>query len=177
MTSPNTEGLTVGVSLPVPEPWGAQLQQARTSYGEARAAHIPTHVTLLPPTAAAASDLEALVEHVDRVAREHPPFPIVLRGTGTFRPVSLVVYLALAVGVSSCEQLQSAVRNGPVSRRLEFPYHPHVTVAHDLEPQVLDRAFEELAGFSASFVADRIACYAHEGDGQWREVTSHTLRG
>src|SRR5690606_15172914 len=101
----------------------------------------------------------------------------VLRGTGTFRPVSDVVYIQVAQGVSSCEQLESAVRAGPVRRELAFPYHPHVTVGHDLPPDALDRAFTELAGFACDFIADHVAMYVHAGDEQWRPVARFDLTG
>ncbi len=65
-----------------------------------------------------------------------------LRGTGTFRPVSPVVFVTVAEGISGCEQLASSVRRGPLAADLQFPYHPHVTVAHHLDDDTLDRAFE-----------------------------------
>lgn len=166
----------MGVALPVPEPWGSLVREARLGYGEARAAHIPTHVTLLPPTLTTSGLLEELLEHLHEVARSNPPFRVVLRGTGTFRPVSDVVYIQVAQGVSSCEQLEQAVRSGPVSRELEFPYHPHVTVVHDEPSAVLDRAFEELASFTAEFTAQEFVAYVHHGDGVWRPLVTYPLQ-
>ena len=169
--------VTVGVALPVPEPWGSLVKQARLGYGEDRAAHIPTHVTLLPPTQTTVERLEALLEHLAAVGRTSPPFDVVLRGTGTFRPVSDVVYIQVAQGVSSCEQLERAVRGGPVSRKLDFPYHPHVTVVHDEPPEVLDRAFAEMADFTAEFVAGEFVAYVHHGDEMWRPLVTFELQG
>lgn len=168
--------VTVGVALPVPEPWGSLVQEARLGYGEARAAHIPTHVTLLPPTETTTATLEELLVHLQEVARSNPPFRVVLRGTGTFRPVSDVVYIQVAQGVSSCEQLEQAVRSGPVSRVLEFPYHPHVTVVHGEPTEVLDRAFEDLADFAADFTAEEFVAYVHHGDGVWRPLVTYPLQ-
>ena len=73
-----------------------------------------------------------------------------LRGTGTFRPVSPVVFVTVAEGISQCEALADAVRRGPLETDLLFPYHPHVTVAHHLDDDVMDQAFDELAASSAS---------------------------
>lgn len=168
---------TVGVALPIPEPWGSQLQARRMGYGEGRALYIPTHVTLLPPTPATGSCVGDLREHLAQVAAGFAPFPVLLRGTGTFRPVSEVVFIQLAQGVAPCEQLEQAVREGPVHRDLEFPYHPHVTVAHDLPEPVLDRAFTELSGFSCQFVADRFRLYVHQGDEMWHAVDEFVLTG
>jgi 2'-5' RNA ligase len=169
--------VTVGVALPVPEPWGSRVREARLGYGETGAVHIPTHVTLMPPTQTTSERLEELLGHLADVARQHSCFPIVLRGTGTFRPVSDVVYIQIAQGVSSCEQLERAVRSGPVRRELEFPYHPHVTLAHHLPDDVLDRAFDDLADFTAHFEAREFVAYVHHGDEVWRPLVTYELTG
>ena len=38
-----------------------------------------------------------------------------LRGTATFLPVSPVVFVALAQGISACERLSDAIRTGPLA--------------------------------------------------------------
>jgi 2'-5' RNA ligase len=169
--------MTVGVALPVPDPWGTSLQRLRLAFGEERAALIPTHITLLPPTPATEEQVAALHEHLEELSATFPPFRVVLRGTGSFRPVSEVVFIQVAQGVAPCEQLESAVRAGPVDRDLVFPYHPHVTVAHDLPTGVLDRAFTELADFAADFVATHVTLYVHHGDEAWEPVADFHLRG
>ena len=167
----------VGVALPVPEPWGSHLQRLRVGYGEERARHIPTHITLLPPTPADDDAVVALEEHLAEVARTHAPFEVLLRGTGTFRPVSGVVFVQVAKWVANCERLERAVRSGPVSRALDFPYHPHVTLVHDLPEAELDRAFLDLAGFSCSYPASGFRLYVHHGDGVWHTRADYTLTG
>lgn len=165
----------VGVAIPIPEPWGGFLQQQRIRYGESRAEHIPTHVTLLPPTPVRPDQVRPLREHLAQIAEANPPFEVVLRGTGTFRPVSEVVYVQVAQGVSSCERLESAIRSGPVARDLAFPYHPHVTVVHDEPDAVLDRAFEDLAAFTCRFEVNAFRLYLHPGDGVWTQVEDYRL--
>ena len=144
-------------------------------YGDEQARHIPTHITLLPPTLLERDGVHALIEHLETVSRQHDPFQVILRGTGTFRPVSDVVFIQVAQGVSSCEQLERAVRSGPVERPLDFPYHPHVTVAHNLSEERLDRAFADLAGFSCAFEAKAFQLYAHPGDEVWAPVREFGL--
>ena len=53
--------------------------------------------------------------------------------------------------ISSCEVLQSQVRSGPLEVDLRFPYHPHVTVAHDLDKDALDRAYDALSEYDCAF--------------------------
>jgi len=82
-----------------------------------------------------AEEFNDVVAHLELVAAHQWPFEIQLRGTGSFRPVSPVVFVALAAGISDCERLESAIRRGPLARALKFNYHPHVTVAHDVSPR------------------------------------------
>ena len=63
--------------------------------------------------------------------------------------------------------MQSDLRSGPIDRELHFPYHPHVTVAHDLPDPQLDAAFEQLADYTADFDAQGFALYERDDDGYW----------
>ena len=98
-----------------------------------------------------------------------------LRGTGTFRPLSDVVFIQVAKGVSACEALEIALRSGPVSRTLDFYYHPHVTVAHNVPGENLDRAFTELADYSIGFPVDGFHLYELGADEVWRPVQNFPL--
>lgn len=167
----------MGVALPVPEPWGSLVREARIGYGESRAVNIPTHITLLPPTQTSTERLDAFLEHLTDLAARSPSFSVMLRGTGTFRPVSNVVYIQVAQGVSSCEVLQRQVRNGPVCRELDFPYHPHVTLAHDVPAEVLDRSFADFADLVAEFEATEFVVYVHHGDEVWHPLVTYELTG
>ncbi|MGN6251970.1 MAG: 2'-5' RNA ligase family protein [Marmoricola sp.] len=168
---------TIGVSLAVPEPWGRRLQDYRVSLGDESARQIPTHVTLLPPTEAADADMEAIAEHLRTVAGRVAPFPVHLRGTGTFRPVSPVVFVVVVEGISACEQLTALVRSGPLRADLRFPYHPHVTVAHHVPEADLDRAFGELADFECLFEADAFHLYRHDERLGWTTDATFPLTG
>ncbi len=158
---------TIGVAIAVPEPYASDLRSHRASFGDAQAQTIPAHVTLLPPTEVDCGGLPDVDKHLDEVAGSHAGFEIHLRGSATFRPVSPVVFIAVAAGISECELLAADVRSGPLDRELEFPFHPHVTVAHDLPEADLDRAFEELADYECRFAVESFALFAHDGDRGW----------
>ncbi len=168
---------TYGVAITVPEPFGSALQEHRASFGDPLAGSIPPHVTLLPPTVLARGSQGDLEQHLAAIAATTPAFPMVLSSTGTFRPTSPVVFVQVSQGISSCERLERAIRSGPVERDLEFPYHPHVTVAHHLPEAALDTAYAELAGFRAEFLVDTIDLYAHGDDSVWRPLTTFALAG
>jgi 2'-5' RNA ligase len=158
---------TIGVAVAVPEPWATQLQDYRASLGDHTASTIPTHITLLSPIDVEDSLMPAIEKHLEGVSAAARPFPIHLRGTGTFRPVSPVVFVGVVEGISSCEQLAFAVRRGPLAFDAEFPYHPHVTIAHRLPDDVLDRAFNELASFECEFHVDHFRLYTHADHDGW----------
>ena len=165
----------VGVSIPVPEPFGPQLQERRGSYGDPLAATTPAHITLLGPTEVGNDELAELADHLRTAALSVDPFVVVLRGTGTFRPVSDVVFVQVARGISACEQLEQAIGKGRWGAELTFPYHPHVTVAHDVAEAELDRAFDELAQFVASFEVRSFHLYVRDEGGTWVPVREFPL--
>jgi 2'-5' RNA ligase len=162
---------TIGVAVGIPEPWGSQLDQHRAAAGDPMAASIPAHLTLLGPTEVDDTTSPKIEDHLGAIAAEHHPFQLHLRGTGTFRPVTQVVFVAVAAGISACELLAADIRSGPLAQELRYPYHPHVTVAHDVEPAALDSVFDGLATFEARFPVDGFTLYEHGTDGRW-----HALR-
>lgn len=159
---------TIGVALPIPEPYGSELQALRKSFGDPQATSIPTHITLLPPTPVPFGEIEMVEEHLRKVAEGERSFEIHLRGTGTFHPVSPVVFVSVAMGISDCERVEGAVRSGPLSRELSFPYHPHVTIAHHLPTAVLEGAFDALANYEVRFPVWGFGLFEHGRDGIWR---------
>ncbi|MFJ8946923.1 2'-5' RNA ligase family protein [Streptomyces sp. NPDC102395] len=171
--------VTIGVSIAVPEPHGSLLQERRAGFGDAAAHGIPTHVTLLPPTEVASASLPAVEAHLLRVASAGRPFPMRLSGTGTFRPLSPVVYVRIAEGGTDCTRLQQQVRDpaGPIARELQFPYHPHVTVAHGIDEAAMDRAFEELADYEARWSCTGFALYEQGADAVWRKLREYPFGG
>jgi 2'-5' RNA ligase len=166
---------TIGVAVAVPEPWGPQLQEYRTALGDTTAAGIPTHITLVPPLEVDQARWPRIEQHLADVASGTRPFRIHLRGTGTFRPVSPVVFVVVVEGISACEQLALSLRRGPVACDLQFPYHPHVTVAHDLDDHLLDTAFKELASFECEFVVTHFSLYEHGDASGWHPTRDFAL--
>jgi 2'-5' RNA ligase len=165
---PAADALTIGVAVEIPQPWAEQLQAWREDFGDPLARAIPAHVTLLPPTAVPRPSLKSVVDHLEKVSGPLERFELLLQGTDTFRPVSPVVFVRVALGGQDCDVLQRAVRTGPLARDLTFPFHPHVTVAHHVEEGALDRAMTTLAQFSATFTVTAFVLYEHGADGVWR---------
>ncbi|GAB2754615.1 2'-5' RNA ligase family protein [Sinomonas soli] len=156
----------VGVILGFPDTVAQELRAWRASFGDRMAEVIPAHITLVTTTET--SDWGAAARHVRAVAARAQPFTVRLRGTGTFRPVSPVVYVKVDEGFEECVSLHRELQRGPLARTLPFPYHPHVTVAHDLPPERLDEAQNGLESYSASFTVGSMGLYEHDADGFWQ---------
>lgn len=171
MTAP----VTVGVAIAIPHPHASVLAKWRRHVGDPEADLTPPHVTLLPPTPVPADTLDEIEQHLAGVAVTGAPFAMHLAGTGTFRPLSPVVFIQIARGVSDCELLESAIRRGPLVRELEFPYHPHVTVAHDVGDEGLDEAYDGLAYFVARFTVDGFGLFLRDADGRWQRRREFAL--
>ncbi len=160
------DSLCVGVILGFPREVAQELQKWRASFGDPMADVIPAHITLVTTTPA--QDWEATLEHVRDVARRQTPFKITISGTGSFRPVSPVVFLKVEDGFEECVGLHEQLQTGPLERDLPFPYHPHVTVAHDVAPESLDEAETVLKNYSATFPVVSMGLYEHDDNGIWQ---------
>ena len=158
----------VGVAIGLPEPYADELQAWRSRLGDPSARRIPPHVTLLPPTLVRDEAMDGVEEHLRSVSSSSTAFNIRLRGSATFRPLSPVVFVSLAEGISECERLEALVRSGPLARALRFPYHPHVTVAQDVDDASLERGFTALAGYEAFFRVWGFSLFEQGEDGVWR---------
>jgi 2'-5' RNA ligase len=167
--------VTLGVAIAIPQPHAAVLTGWRRDVGDPAADRIWPHVTLLPPTPVPAARMDEIESHLSGVARAVAPFEMHLSGTGTFRPASPVVFVQIARGVANCEMLQSAVRAGPLGRDLDFPYHPHVTVAQEIGDDGLDRAYDGLAGFIARFPVTHFVLFSRDAQRRWHWRTEFAL--
>ncbi|MGN6607251.1 MAG: 2'-5' RNA ligase family protein [Jatrophihabitans sp.] len=157
----------IGVAIAIPQPHASVLSRWREQVGDPAAEQVFPHVTLLPPTPVPTDALDAIEEHLAKAAEQSAPFPMHLAGTGTFRPLSPVVFIQIARGVSDCELLERDIRSGPLARDLDFPYHPHVTVAHDIDDAALDEAYDGLSTFVARFGVTAFVLFVREPDGAW----------
>lgn len=166
----DSQSVTIGVAITVPDPWGEQLQERRAAFGDSLAWTIPTHITLLPPTQVRAARLALVDDHLRSVAESAPPFDVLLDGSDTFRPVSQTSFVVVHGGAERCSALAERVRSGPLTRSLTFPYHPHVTIAVDLSDEQHDHAEAELAGFRLSFPVLGIERYELAEHGVWESA-------
>lgn len=159
--APHDDSLGVIISLP-PE-LAAELSARRAFYAGPDAAVVPPHITLV--SGKASHSWEEAAAHVRRVAAAGEPFVLSLRGTGTFEPVSPVVYVNVAAGARACTTLHGELVAGPLEHLPEFDFHPHLTIAHDLDDDAMARAKTEMAGFEAEFQVNSIGLFDYVSGG------------
>jgi len=165
-TSEASSAMSLGVILGFPPGIAEELQRWRASFGDPMATVIPAHITLITTTPT--QDWEAAREHVREVARTQTPFMVTIAGTGSFRPVSPVVFINVEEGFEECVELHEKLQTGPLERQLPFAYHPHVTVAHDVAPESLDEAETVPKDYRATFPVVSMGLYEHDTDGIWQ---------
>lgn len=176
-TPPVTDSPTgrIGVAIPVPPPFDAVIACQREAAGDPLAWSVPPHVTLVPPIDVAETVLPSVEDHLVGAVTGMVPFEIHLCGTGTFRPVSPVVFVALTSGADEVAALEERVRSGVLGSERAFPFHPHVTLAHAVDPESLDRVGREMATFEARFTVTCVRLYRYGPDGAWHPVADHAL--
>jgi 2'-5' RNA ligase len=86
------------------------------------------------------------------------------------------VFVTVEEGATECSDLESRVRSGDMAVEARFPFHPHVTIAHDVADDDLDRAEAELADFHADIDVTSIGLYENN-DGQWDLLEEFELSG
>lgn len=169
------ESVTLGAIIAIPPPWNEQLTACRARAGDPLADLVMPHVTLIPPTSIGIADLDQVLCQMSATCAQTPGFALDLRGAGTFRPISDVVFVAVSKGISECELLAQELRQGPFDTPLVFPYHPHVTVAQNVAPQLLDEVYERLEDFKADFLVDHVALHRQNNDGSWDQIARFAL--
>lgn len=160
--APHTDSLGVIISLP--PALSEQLSGWRARYAGKDAAVVPPHVTLI--SGRASDSWDAAAAHVRQIAARAEPFTLALKGTGTFEPVSPVVFLNVVSGARECVELHEELLTGPVEHLLEFNFYPHLTVAHDLDADAMARAEAEMADFAAEFEVSSVGLFDYRG-GTW----------
>lgn len=167
----------MGVAITVPDPWGEDLQERRAAFGDTLAWTIPTHITLLAPMHVPVARIARVDDHLSAVAAVTPAFSALLKGSGSFRPVTQTSFVVVREGAQKCEWLAEKVRSGPLRRSLTYPYHPHVTIAVDLPDQAHDRAESEMSTFCLELPVTQIERFELAEHGVWESVATFPLLG
>ena len=161
----------------LPEPLASfvgQLRRELVPDCQARA-----HVTLLPPRSLVCPSEQAL-DHIRAVLQNFHPFRIGF-GEVRFFPETNVVYLSIPQGRWELERIHDAVNCGKAGCLEVFPYHPHLTLAQQIDPGAMAPAGELVSQrwqqfqHERSFLVEAITFVQNTSDNVWVDLAEIPL--
>jgi 2'-5' RNA ligase len=123
----------------VPEPLGGFLDNLRAEL--VPGCRLRSHVTILPPRRLPASPREILSQ-LQLHAAGMAPFDITLGEVELFESTR-VAYLSLFSGRNEVESLHRGLNEGALASQDGFPFHPHLTIAQEIEPGNVARLLDQ----------------------------------
>ncbi|MDT8066893.1 MAG: 2'-5' RNA ligase family protein [Terriglobia bacterium] len=97
-------------------------------------AHLPAHVSILPPRPLHGSEADA-VEQLVQLCRNVDPFEISMGGVEAFLPTTPTVFLQISYAAYKLRELHDLVNSGALEFREPLPYMPHLTIAKVSSPE------------------------------------------
>lgn len=91
-------------------------------------AHLPAHVSILPPRPLIGSEADAL-ERLVELCHRVEPFEIGLGSVETFLPTTPTVFLKISFAAYKLRELHDLVDSGGLRFQEPLPYMPHLTIA------------------------------------------------
>ena len=162
----------------LPDPLAGFLDRLRAEL--VPGCHSKAHVTLLPPRPLVCSPDVAWSE-IEKRLQEVPPFRVELADIEVF-PITQVIYLSVTVGNFELRRLHRLLNAGTCAFEEPFSYHPHITLAQDLEPGQLDAAIQtardqwrEFAG-AKGFPVEKLAFVQNTIENRWIDLSAHPLK-
>lgn len=137
------------------------------------------HVTILPPRPIAGdihTNSRTIEDHLDGFS----PFQVDLTAVRIFKK-SNVIYAALDRGWTELTAMHAALAVEGLRFDENFPYHPHVTLAQELDPaavpEVLELAIKrwQESAPARSFLADTLTFVQNRGGNSWIDLTEYDL--
>jgi 2'-5' RNA ligase len=98
------------------------------------------HLTVLPPRPIRGSAEHAALGLTESL-QDFGPVLVELGDVSMF-PESRVIYLSVTTGHLELERMHDALNTGDVAYDEPFPYHPHITLAQDLSPDLFASVWE-----------------------------------
>jgi len=142
--------------------------------------HAKAHVTILPPRPLLCSPQAAWSEIETRL-RDTPPFRVELAEIEVF-PATQVIYLSVSAGSFELRRLHRLLNAESCFFDEPFSYHPHLTIAQDLEPKELsaavDAARERWRQFAdrRGFVVEKLTFVQNTIENRWEDLNLYPLK-
>jgi 2'-5' RNA ligase len=161
----------------LPEPLSGfvgQLRRELDPQSRARA-----HITLLPPRPLSCSPEVALAQ-IRGALFNYPPFTVEF-GDVRFFPQTNVVYLSILRGYNKLEILHQILNCGAAGCEEAYPYHPHLTLAQQIDSgamaaagELVSRRWQEFPHLR-SFTVDVITFVQNTSDNIWMDLADIPL--
>lgn len=90
-------------------------------------AHLPAHITVLPPRCLAGTEAEALTL-IERICQETSPFDVTLGDVENFMPKTATVFIRVAFAAYRLRELHDKLNTEALAYSEQWPYMPHLTV-------------------------------------------------
>lgn len=161
----------------LPEPLAGFLDCLRTDLVEESRAK--AHVTILPPRPLICPVEEAWRELHDAV-QDFQPIRVELGKIEIF-PLTRVIYVSVNAGFAELKRLHDRLNTGCLAFEEPFDYHPHVTVAHEMErvcaEEAAEVARERWRKFSGPrcFEVDRLTLVQNTLENRWTDLRGCNL--
>jgi hypothetical protein len=114
----------------LPQPLGGFLDELRLDLVPGCNPH--AHVSLLPPRPLPVAP-ETAIEEARAILADFAPFDIELGKIEKF-DVTDVIYISVEGGADRLRQMHQSLNRGALAFQEPFAYHPHVTLAQEIEP-------------------------------------------
>ena len=162
----------------VPQPLGGFIERLRQEIQPGCTAR--THLTFLPPRPLDIS-LEQIRSQLAAGLRNQRVFRVELCEVRVF-PVSQSVHLSVGAGWAEAVKIHEVLHQGALCCMEFFEYHPHVTLAQDLDPasvagavELAERRWQEYSG-PREFLVDHVTLVQNTQENRWTNLGEFSLQ-
>jgi 2'-5' RNA ligase len=161
----------------VPQPLAGFIERLRQEIQPGCTAR--SHLTFLPPRPLDVP-LAQVRTQIEAGLRKHPPFRVELGEVRVF-PISEAVHLSVGAGWAEAKGIHEDLHLGKLCCAEMFEYHPHVTLAQDLNPanvaavkDLASRRWQEYSGIR-SFLVDHLTLVQNTVENRWTNLGEFSL--
>jgi 2'-5' RNA ligase len=161
----------------VPEPLGGFIERLRRELQPGCTAR--SHLTFLPPRGLAIP-LDQIRALLEAGLQNQPAFRVELGDVRVF-PVSQAVHLSVGAGWAEAYRIHEILHRAGLCCKELFEYHPHVTLAQDLEPEnvlavaeLAQRRWQEYSG-NRDFLVDHLTLVQNTLENGWTNLGEFSL--
>jgi len=162
----------------VPEPLAGFIESFRQEAQPGCKAR--SHLTFLPPRPLEIP-LDQIRTELELGLRNQSPFMVELREVEVFE-ISKVVHLSVGRGWDQALRIHQILHQGHLQCKECFEYHPHVTLAQDVDParvaevaELAARRWKEYSG-RRDFLVDHVTLVQNTVENRWTNLGEFELR-